>query len=312
MSRLRWNPLLAEWVITTPKRADRPFQAEERACPFCPGQKETAGAWKVLTLDNKFSALNPTVGPVPLEGGLVMDAPAYGTCKVIILSPNHDEQIERMDDGQLLLVFREYLEVFEDLDKMRGISYVMQFENRGKSIGVSLNHPHAQVYALPFIPPRIQREIEQSKKKWDTENSCLICEIIQNELEQGTRILRENDKFVSCVPFFARLPYEVHVYPKEHVTSLSELEDELLGLGMMVRDVVTRYSTVFDETAYVMSFHTRPSIGEYPFWHFHVEFYPPWRDKSRRKYLAGIELGAGTYTNDSLPEERAQELREAL
>jgi len=312
MSRLRWNPLLGEWVITTPSRAERPFQETERKCPFCPGQQETTGNWNVLTLDNKFSALDLAVGPVPLDGGLVMDAPAYGTCKVIILSRNHNEQIENMDEEHILLVFNEYLEVFEKLDKMKGIAYVMQFENRGRSIGVSLNHPHAQVYALPFIPPRIRREISQSKKKWVGEDTCLICEIIQNELEQGTRILKETDEFVSCVPFSARLPYEVHIYPKRHVHSLSGLDESLLGLGKMVRDVVKRYSNVFDETAYVMSFHTRPSTGDYPFWHFHVEFYPPWRDKSRRKHLAGIELGAGTYTNDSLPEQRAQELREAL
>ncbi|MFO7836867.1 MAG: galactose-1-phosphate uridylyltransferase [Candidatus Thorarchaeota archaeon] len=312
MSRLRWNPLLGEWVITTPSRADRPFQARERECPFCPGQRETAGSWKVLTLDNKFSALDPAVGPLPLDGSIVMDAPAYGVCKVIILSRNHDEQIENMDDNQLLLVFREYMKVFGNLDEMNGISYIMQFENRGKSIGVSLNHPHAQVYALPFIPPRIRREIEQCKKKWDDEHSCLVCEIVQNELNQGTRVVKETETFVSCVPFFARLPYEVHIYPKEHVGSLNELDDNLLGLGKMVQDTVKRYSNVFDETAYVMSFHTRPSGGKYPFWHFHIEFYPPWRDKNRRKYLAGIELGAGTYTNDSLPEQRAEELREAL
>ncbi|MFX0054241.1 MAG: galactose-1-phosphate uridylyltransferase [Promethearchaeota archaeon] len=313
MGRLRWNPFLGEWVIVTPKRATRPFQERDQVCPFCPGGPETQGDWQVLTLDNLYPSLSPDSGPIPIDENVVMDAPAYGYCRIILLSRNHDEQIEVMDDAKLELVFREYLEAFKELSNKKGIEYVVQFENRGRAIGVSLNHPHAQVYALPFVPPRLIKELEQSKKFWDKEDTCLVCKMLENELKSfESRVINETDNFVSLVPFSARLPYEVHLYPRKHVSSLEELENNLLEFGQAIQDIVRRYSRIFEELAYVMVFHPRPAVGDHPHWHFHVEFYPPWRDRTRLKYLAGIELGAGTYTNDSIPEEIAEELREAL
>ncbi|MCF2136646.1 MAG: galactose-1-phosphate uridylyltransferase [Candidatus Thorarchaeota archaeon] len=311
MSTLRWNLLLGEWVIVTPGRAARPFQDPDRHCPFCPGQPETGGDWSVLTLDNKFASLTPDSGLSPLQGGVVMETPAYGYSKVIILSPDHSEQVEHMDENQLEHVFQEYLRVFEELSAKEGIRYVFEFENRGRSIGVSLDHPHAQVYALPFIPPRIQRELDQFRKVWVSEKECLLCQLLANELKSRDRVIHESEHFVSLVPYGARLPYEVHIYPREHVGTLSELRGSLQELGLMVQDVVRRYNAVFEETAYVMAMHTAPN-GDHPYWHFHIEFYPPWRDSARLKYLAGIETGAWTYTNDSTPEEKARELREAI
>jgi UDPglucose--hexose-1-phosphate uridylyltransferase len=304
--------MLGEWVIVTPKRAGRPFQEKGAECPFCPSKRDTNRQWDVLTLDNKFPALSPEGGPVNLQPGLVIGAPAYGFCKVILLSRDHEMQIERMDDKQIGIVFREYLRVFNELDQQKGIEYVMEFENRGKVIGVSLNHPHAQVYALPFVPPRIEREIDLFRKQWEDDESCLVCEALSGEIKYGKRILKETGNFVALIPFGARLPYEVHIYPRAHVASLRELEEDLVELGQVVRDVVKSYSVVFDETAYVMAFHTRPSRGEHPYWHFHIELYPPWRNRSQIKYVAGIETGSWTYTNDSTPEEKASELRDAL
>lgn len=305
--------MLGEWVIVTSGRGDVQIQDDSTLCPFCPESKDASCEWQVLTLDNKFPSLDPRVGMIPLDENYVMEAPAYGFCKVIVLSPKHDEQIEVMDDKQIERVFEEYLTVFKELDSKRGIEYIYEFENRGESIGVSLNHPHAQVYALPFIPPRIKQELKQSQRMWEKEEECLICQILKNELKTLTsRIILETDHFVSFVPHFARLPYEVHIYPREHVGSLIEINDRLLELGKMVQDVVQRYSKIFDEVEYVMAFHTRPSVGNHPYWHFHIELYPPWRDRSRKKYLAGVETGVGVFTNDSCPEDIAKELREAI
>ncbi len=305
--------MLGEWVIITPNRAERPFQDPASDCPFCPNNGETGSKWDVLTLDNKYAALDPTVGVLPLDEQYVMEAPAHGFCKIIVLSPDHNGQLEYMDENQLEKVFQEYLRVFGELDKQSGIEYVFEFENRGKSIGVSLDHPHAQVYALPFIPAKIGKELEQFQEMWNREEKCLVCEILQDELKAETsRIINETPNFVSFVPFFARLPYEVHIYPRKHVASLLDLEDVLLELGKVVQDIVKRYRQVFDDMAYVMAFHSRPSAGQHPYWHFHIELYPPWRNHSQLKYLAGLETGTGTYTNDSSPEETAEELRSAL
>jgi UDPglucose--hexose-1-phosphate uridylyltransferase len=312
MSALRWNPLLGEWVIVAPKRFEKTIQKLDTQCPFCTENPDIDGKWDVLTLNNKYSVLDSTVGAVPLDERIVMEAPAHGYCKTIVLSPNHEEQIENMNNTQLEKIFHEYLSVFKALDAENGIEYVMEFENRGKPIGVNIDHPHAQVYALPFIPPRIKQELLQFKNTWEMENECLACQLIDNELKSlESRIIHQTENFVSFVPFFARLPYEVHIYPREHVPSLVELEDRLLELGQVVQDVIKRYSKVFNEIAYIMAFHARPSVGEYPYWHFHIELYPPWRNRSELKYLGGIEIGAGVYTNESCPEDIALELREA-
>ncbi|MFW9848867.1 MAG: galactose-1-phosphate uridylyltransferase, partial [Candidatus Thorarchaeota archaeon] len=217
MSEIRWNSMLGEWVIVAPDRGHRPFQDKDRQCPFCPNQEETQGNWEVLTLDNRFAALQPDTILTDIESSLVIGAPAHGYCKVIVESRKHDEQIENMERTQLRKVYTEFLRVYNELDQKAGIQYVLQFENRGRSIGVSLNHPHAQVYALPFIPPRIQRELEQFKKYKQEQGECLICDAIKNEKKSQERIINESENFISLIPYAARLPYEVHVYPKEHV-----------------------------------------------------------------------------------------------
>ncbi len=312
MSELRRNSMLGEWVIVTPKRGSRPFQDKDRSCPFCPGQDETQGEWEVLTLENKYAALQPDEFPISLDSDLVIGTNAHGYCKVIVESRDHNQQIEDMSPEQLERVSQEYLKVFKELDAKIGIKYVFEFENRGKAIGVSLNHPHGQVYALPFIPPRIQRELEQFKHYNEVHGECLICDSIENELKTKERVIFESDKFISLIPYGARLPYEVHIYPKEHVYSLEGLSGSLREFGQVIADTIKRFDSIFDEIAYTMVFHTRPSGANYDEWHFHVEFYPPWRDKNRIKYLAGVESGTWTYTNDSSPEEKAQELRNAI
>jgi len=266
----------------------------------------------VLTLDNRFAALSTEPGLLPMREGYVMETPAYGACKVILLSPNHDEQIEDMSVEQVRRVFVEYVRLRQELASIEGVRYVFMFENRGRAIGVSLDHPHAQAYALPFVPPRIERELAQFRRVWKQEQKCLLCQTVENELKSGERVVTQNEEFVALVPFGARLPYEVHVYPREHVISMADLCESIDGLGLIIQDVVRRYSRVFDETAYTMVFHDAPVNLNDDIWHFHIEFYPPWRDRTRRKYLAGVETGGWLYTNDSLPEEKARELREAI
>ncbi|TFH08757.1 MAG: hypothetical protein E4H14_05820 [Candidatus Thorarchaeota archaeon] len=300
MSSLRWNPMLGEWIIVTPTS---PVENTSAQCPFCVRNKETSSESQVVTVEDEFCLLNPQVGMIPLDENYVMEAPAFGFCKTIILSPRHDEQIEMMNNTQLERVFQEYLKVFQELDKEKGIEYVYEFENRRK-----LNHPHAQIYALPFIPSRIKQELKQFQKMWEEDQQCVVCQILKNELKTLTsRIISETDHFVSLVPHFARGPYEVHIYPREHVGSVVEIDDKLIELGKMVQDVVHRYAKVTDEIEYIMAFHTRPSIGEYPYWHFHIELHAP-----RKNYFEGLETGVAVFTNDSCPEEIAKELREVI
>jgi UDPglucose--hexose-1-phosphate uridylyltransferase len=178
---------------------------------------------------------------------------------------------------------------------------------------VTLDHPHGQIYAYPFVPPIVERELESSKENLEDEGKCLFCEVLEKEKEDGRRIVLENDSFTAFVPFFARYTYEVHVYADEHVPSLAEFgEKEERDLGRILKRLLGKYDGLFGfEFPYVMAIHQQPTDGsgeEYS--HFHIEFYPPYRTKSKLKYLAGSEIGAGTYINNALAEEKAEELRE--
>ncbi|MHA1576474.1 MAG: galactose-1-phosphate uridylyltransferase [Candidatus Thorarchaeota archaeon] len=312
MSEIRWSTMLGEWVIVTQKNANRPLQESDIPCSICQSIEETKEKWDVIKQDDPDALLQSSDGPFELDEEIVIGAPAFGFSKIIIQSPNHNEQIEDMDDVQLTKVLAEYLSVFKELDTKKGIKYVLQFEQRTKSKGSKTYHTHAKVYALPFVPLRGRREIDQIVKYQASFDTCMICETIENEFKTKARVIRESDNFVSIVPYAARVPYEVHLYPKNHVASILELKDDLFEMGMMIQDVVKRFSNIFDENEYVMVFHTRPSKDSHDFWHFHIEFYPSLRNISGLQDLVEIETGAGILTNNSSPEENAKELRDTL
>jgi UDPglucose--hexose-1-phosphate uridylyltransferase len=193
------------------------------------------------------------------------------------------------------------------------IRYVASFRNKGKDIGVSLTHPHGQIYGMPFVPPRIQAELRNSRNYWKEKSSCLFCDILSLERKEASRLIYDNSRFTSFMPFFAMWPFEVHIYPKRHFQMLGELKPkEIRDLADAIRIVTGAYSKLFErEMPYTMFMHQGPEHRSTPYFHFHVEFYPALRDAYKLKYAAGIEWGAGTFTYDGLPEERAKMLRMA-
>ncbi|MCJ7473174.1 MAG: galactose-1-phosphate uridylyltransferase, partial [Actinobacteria bacterium] len=141
---------------------------------------------------------------------------------------------------------------------------------------------------------------------------CLHCKIIEEELRERSRIVAINKDFVAFIPFYARWPYEVHIYCLRHLGSLCELDErEIVSLSKIIKELINRYNKLFNfRMPYVMIIHQKPTDNKnYDYYHFHFEFYPPYRTKNKLKYLAGCELGAGTFINDTLPEEKAAELR---
>jgi len=195
------------------------------------------------------------------------------------------------------------------------VKYVFIFENKGEAIGVTLHHPHGQIYAYPFIPPRIARELEQSASHEKTTGSCLVCDVVAAELNDARRIVAENESFVAVIPFFARWPYETHIYSRRHLQAIDELSAlEQIDLAAMLKTLLVAFDKLFNTSfPYMMVIHQRPVDGErYDYYHFHIEFYPPLRTANKLKYLAGSETGAGMFINDSLPEMKAAELRAHL
>lgn len=310
---MRWNPLLEEWVLISAKRSARPWQSAE-ACPFCPGNEETKGYWIVLTLKNKYPALSIDAPEVKDESKLYKKAKSYGYSLVVVETRNHEGDLCTLSNEEMKLYISALIEQTKKICSDKKIKYVYPFRNKGKDVGVSIIHPHSQIYALPIIPRRVKRELYSSRKYFTKHKKCLICDILEEE-KRGPRVVFENKSFLAYLPFFAQWPLEVHLTPKRHFQRITELtEEEILDLGEALRNITGGYSKMYEgrEISYVMAMHQAPCRGNYDYYHFHVEFYPRNRERDRIKFLAGIEIGGGMYTNDSDPELKAKEIREAI
>ena len=315
---LRWNPLLGCWIIVAGHRAKRPWRPEEKKhfCPFCPGAPETKdkGEWDVLVLPNKYPALSLDAKEPTRCDELFKSGRAVGVCEVVIETPEHEGDLCDLTLNHMKKVIEVFTEEYVKLGNIPEVKYVAIFRNKGKEIGVSLTHPHSQIYALPFIPPRITIELRNMEKYYKEKGKCLICTIIEKEIKERTRIIYENNAFICTLPFYAMWPYEVHVYANRHVGKLAELsEDELLDLADSLKVLTAMYNNLFDfSLPYMLIFHQRPCKVNAEYFHLHLEFYPIHRERDKLKYAAGIEWGAWTFTYDALPEEKACELRSAL
>jgi UDPglucose--hexose-1-phosphate uridylyltransferase len=319
MSELRWNPLLGEWVATATHRQDRTFLPPANFCPLCPtapGGFPTeipAENYDIVVFENRFPSLSPDPPEPAVENSEFYPVrPARGECEVIVYSPDHNTTLAREPAEKIFKLVQVWIDRFRELSARDYVKYVFIFENKGKETGVTLHHPHGQIYAYPFIPPLIQKELNESKKHFEKTGSCLLCDILKEEKNDGRRMITENDGFAAYIPFFARYPYEVHISAKRHLRNVGELnEKEQAELAEILKQVTAAYNKIFDvEFPYIMVLHQQPSDGEnYDHYHFHIEFYPPLRAATKLKYLAGSEAGAGMFINDTLAEEKAAELR---
>lgn len=299
MPELRFDALRREWVAYNADRNDRTFLPTTN-CPLCPsgthGDSEIPlEDFEVVVFENRFPAL---------ESG----------CEVVVYTSDHDATLARLPSERLRLLVDVWTDRYRALGARREVSYVYIFENKGEEMGVTLHHPHGQIYALPFIPPVAAAELAASREHAKVDGQCLHCDEIASEVA-GERVLFANADMVAFVPRAARWPYEVHLYPRSHRGSLNELnEPERDALAQGLREIAGAYDSHFGFSApYVMAIHQAPTDGSaWPEAHLHVEFYPPHRRTDRLKQLAGVELGAGTFVNDTRPEETAAQLRRAI
>jgi UDPglucose--hexose-1-phosphate uridylyltransferase len=239
--------------------------------------------------------------------------PSRGACEVVLYTPDHEGSLASLSVDHIKALVRLWTERYTELSKKNYVKYVFIFENRGREIGTTLDHPHGQIYALPFIPPLIKTELASSRAYWNRHGACLFCGILRKEQRDRSRVIYQNRNFMSFLPFFAHWPYGVHIYSKRHVQALTDFtanEQETFALAL--RNTVTRFDALFAiNFPYMMVFHQKPSDEKpYPYYHFHVEFYPPYRESGKLKYFASVETGAGTTTFDYDPESKARELME--
>ena len=326
--QLRWNPLLATWTMVAPNRQERPTDvggapAPER-CPFCPGSGKVPSEYSVLAYDNDFPALTQDPGILtPGEGapdeaaGPYRTSPAYGRCEVILYSPDHEAVLSGMTTEHVTRLVDLWAERSLFLAKDPNIKYVFLFENRGAEVGVTIHHPHGQLYAYPFVPLKVQAELQNCRDYRRSQGRCLICDMNGEEAASGERLIAENDDFICYLPFFTDYPFGAFIVAKRHVTMVAELAaGERRSLAQMLKNLVAAFDRLFGRPfPYMMCVHqgpvNDPSYADAAdYYHFHVEFYPPLRDAGKIKYYASSEMGAWAACNPLLVEETAVRLRQ--
>lgn len=316
MSELRYNPFLDDWVIISSNRQARPNMPKDY-CPFCPGSGKVPDNYEVFKYDNDFPVMKQLLStPEAKEDELLKAKGIYGKCEVILYHPGHTTTLPELPVPHIKKLVDLWCERFNELKADPKIKYIMIFENRGKEVGVTMPHPHGQLYAYGWIPKTAETEIKMTKKYFDEHKSCLMCDMLKKELELNERIVFENDSFAVIVPFFTPWPYGTYIIPKKHMNTFSDFTDkDKNDLADALKKLTGAYDSLFDYTfPYMMCIHQSPVNSEdtTDSFHFHIEFYPPMRSADKQYFRASSETGAGAYCNVSMPEEKAKELKAAL
>ena len=281
-------------------------------CPFCPGSGRVPDNYDVYIYPNDFPAFSiPAPEPAIKSDNFYRVGRSHGKCDVVLYHPDHHTSLAQLSLDHLVKLVRLWRQRFVELKATPGIRYVLVFENKGAVIGVTMPHPHGQIYAFPFVPPRLERELAVARAHHRARGRCLYCDILRKERRDGRRIIAENEAFTAFIPFYARWPYEVHIFSRRHLGTIDQFRPaEEQALAEILKWVTMKYDNLFQFSfPYMMLLHQAPTRGRFPYFHFHIEFYPPHRSKDKLKYLAGVETGAGSFLNDSLAEQKAAELR---
>lgn len=321
MNELRWHPFRQQWVVNATHRQNRTYHPPADFCPLCPtapGAFETeipAATYEIAVFQNRFPAFNPNLDPVtlPENPDLLAPYPAAGHCEVICYSQDHETALSTLPLDQLRKLTRVWADRTAELSREPGIAYVYIFENRGPEVGVTLSHPHGQIYATPFIPPVLATELEAASQHRARTGRSLMADWLDAERKAELRILFENDSFLVLCPYFARNPYEVHIVAREPFADLREFNPRLFDdLAVALHRLVRAYDALFErDFPYIMAIHQGP-VQPHPEAWFHIEFYPPLRTPDKRKWLAGTEQGADLWSLDVTPEAAAEALRACL
>ena len=314
MAELRFNPLTKDWVMIASHRQNRP-QMPKDWCPFCPGSGKVPDKFTVHKYDNDFPALSQTP-PTPddVETNIYKTKPSYGKCEVILYSPEHTVTLPELSVEHIRELVDLWEERFVDIKKDENIKYVFIFENRGEVVGVTMPHPHGQIYGYSVIPKKIELEVNSFKEHKEKTGHCLMCDMLSDEVSDGRRIIIENEDFISFLPFFTEYPYGMYIASKRHLQNLSEMTDsEKTNLAKILKETAGTLDSLFDYTfPYMMCMYQNPvNSGNTDFHHFHIAFYPPMRSEKQVKFNASSETGAWAHCNPTAPEEKAEELRAA-
>ncbi len=299
---LRLDPLTGEWVAIVARRQGRP-NLPTGDCPFCVGGLEAPDPYGVRAFENRWPAFlpGPPIGAADrsTEGTFVWEPPR-GAAEVVLYSPGHEGSLGTLGPAGVRAVVDLWADRTEALLSRPEIEYVLVFENRGREVGATIDHPHGQIYAFPYVPPVPRREAEIAAAQ-----GCPLCRAVPDELAAGTRVVCRTGRWVSYVPFASGYPYGLLLAPEEHRPALADLSGpERDALATLLGDAVARYDRLFDRPMpYLLWVH--PGI------HVHVHLAPPMRSADTQRFVASGEVGSGTLSNPVSPEAAAAALRDA-
>lgn len=313
---LRWHPLRGEWVTYAAFRQNRTFLPPPEYNPLAvttdPANPTELppGKYDIAVFDNRFPSLSLDAHDPPRMA--VLTAPADGHCEVVVFTQDPATSLGSLPLSQIELLLRVWADRTSRIAAKPHIGYVLPFENRGAEVGVTLTHPHGQIYCYPFVPPVPARMHVQESDFYQRHGRNLLVDMIAEELRSGSNTLYRGEHAVAFVPPCARYPYEVWVAPIQPVAYFSDLSDlQRADLARALKTVLLKYDGLWQRPfPYLMAWYQAPTDGQsHPETQLHAEFYPPYRSKDRLKYLAGTELAAGMFAMDVLPEDKAKELQ---
>ncbi|QGV80202.1 galactose-1-phosphate uridylyltransferase [Streptomyces ficellus] len=304
-SEIRRDPLLGDAVAVASHRQGRTYHPPADECPLCPSRdgrlsEVPDGDYDVVVFENRFPSL----------------AGDSGRCEVVCFTSDHDASFAGLTEERAALVLEAWADRTAELAELPGAEQVFCFENRGAEIGVTLGHPHGQIYAYPFTTPRTALMLRSLEEHRASTGRNLFDDLLARELGQAERVVLETAEWVAFVPYAAHWPYEVHLYPKRRVPDLRALdEDARAGFPQVYLELLRRFDRIFGEaeppTPYISAWHQAPfrAPGRHDF-ALHLELFTIRRTSGKLKFLAGSESGMSVFINDVPPEAAARRLRE--
>jgi len=329
MPELRKDPVIGRWVIISTERGKRPSDfadVEEKKkggfCPFCYNHEDKTPpeifalrpdksprdkpGWTLRVVPNKFPALR-VEGQLNRQGeGIYDKMNGVGAHEVIIETPEHFKDLANLEISVIRDVFWIFRERILDLKKDIRLKYVMIFKNHGMSAGASLEHTHSQLIATPIIPKTVVEEMEGAKVYFDYKDRCIFCDIIRQEINDGARVVYDEEHFIAIEPYAPRFPFETWILPKEHYSHFEHISDEMLNhLAVMMKEVLGRINVALNSPPFNFVIHTFPMQDDpEESYHWHIEFMP------KLTRVAGFEWGTGFHINPTSPEDAAQYLKQ--
>jgi UDPglucose--hexose-1-phosphate uridylyltransferase len=318
-SQLRFDRATGQWVIVAAQRQDRTYKPPADRCPLCPSptgltSEVPAEDYDVVVFENRFPSL-AGAGPAgrgdPGGHGFVA-APGHGRCEVICFSPDHTGAFAQLPPAHARLVVQAWRHRTAELLARPEIEQVFCFENRGEEIGVTLSHPHGQIYGYPFVTPRSAAMLAQAREHRIRYGTNLFADLLAGEIADQDRIIVGDELFTAFVPFAARWPVEVHVYPNRPVRNLTELTDaEIDALAATLTDMLKRFDRMYPAPLpYMAALHQFSDTEAQRDGYFHVELISIRRSATKLKYLAASESAMDAFIADVTPEATAARLKE--